>query len=388
MITGNSPPSPRWQWFVAGTLAAGLAACSGSDNNNPPPADAAVDTPTTDMVTPADGGDVPTPPDSPPVDAQPDAPPADAQPDAPADVPADGSMPSMSTRVIVNCGTACSRPLDAIPNSMGTAVFFTAFTPTGEPAVFRATIPAAGAPPATPTVVAMSNGLEFPVGITLSNDDNTLYVADQSADRGMDPGLGAIFSLPASGGTPAVLNVGTELVQPASITISTDGNDLLIAGQQRNDMGQQRALFRVPRAGGAAMVLTNNLVDPSGVSQGPMGNIIVHDTRRGGARSATAVTVGASSVTDFAGNLVANYPAGLAFATDSRSALFSGADPDVGDGLLTFSGADGRPAAPASLSAGMQTPLGLHRARTMNAWAVADESAGGNGQIFLVTAGP
>ena len=37
---------------------------------------------------------------------------------------------------------------------------------------------------------------------------------------------------------------------------------------------------------------------------------------------------------------------------------------------------------------GMVTPLGLHRARMADTWAVADEGAGDSGQIFLVTVRP
>ena len=56
--------------------------------------------------------------------------------------------------------------------------------------------------------------------------------------------------------------------------------------------------------------------------------------------------------------------------------------------MLTFSGGDGMATATAELSAGMQTPLGLHRARMVDSWAVADEGANETGQIFLVTRTP
>lgn len=376
MIIGTPTP-PRRRWLVAGTLAAGLAACNSTPAST---TDAAVDA---RADTPADIlADTPPPTDTQPPSDNP--PPTDTQP--PSDTPADTPAVTMSSRAVVDCGTVCLRPLDAVPNAAGSAVFFTAFTPTGEAAVFRASVPAAGAPPATPTIVTMGNGLEFPLGITISNDDATLYIADQSADRGTDTDVGAVFSVAATGGTPTQLNVGTELLRPAAITISSDGNDLLVSAQRRTDMELTRALFRVPRAGGTTTLLTTNLVDPSGVSQAPSGAIICHDTRRGGARSATAVVVGAAGVTELAGGLVANYPAGLSFAMDSRSALFSGADPAVGDGLLTFAGPDGRPTAPASLSAGMSAPMGLHRARSADLWAVADESANGAGQVFFVSA--
>lgn len=378
MIIGNAPPT-RWRTLVAGTLAAGLAAC---DNNSPSPAPADAAADALIDATDAPPTDTPSADTTPPDDTQPQT---DASSDTPSDTPADTPTITMATRAVVDCGTVCVRPLDAVPNAAGTVVFFTAFTPAGEAAVFRANVPSAGSAPATPMMITSGGGLEFPLGITISNDDMTLYIADQSADRGTETDVGAVFSVAASGGTATSINVGTELVRPAAISMSVDGNDLLISGQRRTDTDLTRALYRVPRAGGAATLLTTDLVDPSGVSQAPGGAIIVHDTRRGGARSATAVVVGASSVSDLAGGLVAGYPAGLSYAMDSRSALFSGADPSVGDGLLTFAGPDGRPTAPASLSSGMSTPLGLHRARSGDTWAVADETANGAGQVFLIT---
>ncbi|MBI5514904.1 MAG: hypothetical protein HY909_14105 [Deltaproteobacteria bacterium] len=376
--------------MAIGAVAAGLMGCP-SD----PATDAAVDSGTMDTGM-ADTMPPPPPPDGGGDVVQQDTtrdtttPPADTPPgDVPGDTP---GMPGMSTRPVVNCGMVCSRPLDSIPDTMGRNIFFTAYNAMNEPAVFRAAVPAMGMPMAAPTQVVAGMGLAFPVGITLSNDDSTIYVADQAADRNMGAevleGVGAIFAIPAAGGAPTQVNVGTELLTPAAITITSDGMDLLITGQRRTDMGFERALFRVSRSGGTAMLMTTNLVDPSGVSQAPMGGIICHDTRRGGERSATAVSVTGMAATDVAGSLEAGYPAGLAYGLDSRTILLSGADPANGGGLLTFVMGDGRPMAPMALSTGMVAPLGLHRARSVNAWAVADEGAGDNGQIFMVAMGP
>lgn len=383
MSLANSPSVTRWTCLVVSALVANLAAC---DSSTPSPADAAAaDTPAADRTTPpdsappADAGDVPQPP--------PDmVPPTDGGGDVPADAPVG---PTMRTRPIVSCGSVCTRPLDAIPDSRGANVYFTAFAADGRPGVFRAAVPAEGMPPATPTAVMVSDSFEFPVGIAISNDDATLYVADQTATRGMEVGIGAVFSLPAAGGMPTVVSVGDVLVHPVSITVSADGNELLVAGQERVTMDMnidlQRALFRVPRAGGTAMRVTNDLVDPSGVSQTASGTILCHDTRRGGTRSATAVSINAmGAVTNFAGGLVANYPAGLSHSMDGSRVLFSGADPTVGPGLLTLAGG-AAPMATSDLSAGMERPLGLHRARMADAWAVADEAAAESGQVFMVT---
>lgn len=318
---------------------------------------------------------------------------ADAMTDGPSDVrdaadaadAPDAALP-LTTRVAVNCGTVCQRPLDAVPDSMGRSVYFTAFTPSGEAGVFRATIPGAGSPAATPTPVVVGMGLEFPVGLALSNDDATLFIADLSASRGMDA-PGAVFSVPALGGTPSFIDLGATVRHPAAIAVTTDGTQLLVAGQFAPSAGDvTHALFRVARTGGTPTVLAMDLHSPSGLSQGPMGNVIAFDTLRMGPRAGSVVAVGAS-VSEFVPNLAANYPAGAALALDGRAALLSGSV-DPAAGLLTFVDAVGTSSSPPALSAGMVTPLGLHRARSANVWAVADEAAGDSGQVFAVFLAP
>jgi hypothetical protein len=391
MITTGKRPALRWQVMAFGAVAAGLMGCPGEMTTDAGMDSGMMDTGAPDTTPPPDtGGDAvqqDTPRDTTP---PPDTTTTDT---GTGDVPGDTmGMPTMSTRPVVDCGMVCSRPLDSIPDTMGRNIYFTAYNAMREPGVFRAAVPAMGMPMAAPTQVVAGMGLSFPVGITLSNDDSTIYVADQTADRGsgdmVQEGVGAIFAIPAAGGAPMQVNVGTELVTPAAITITADGMDLLITGQRRTDMGFQRALFRVSRMGGTATVVTTNLVDPSGVSQSPMGGIICHDTRRGGENSATAVSVTGMAAMEVAGSLEAGYPAGLSYGLDSASILLSGADPSNGGGLLTFVSSSGRPMAPMALSTGMVSPLGLHRARSLNAWAVADEGAGNNGQIFMVSMGP
>jgi hypothetical protein len=293
-----------------------------------------------------------------------------------------------TTRAVVECGAVCQRPLDAIPNATATEVYFTAFSAMGRAAVFRATVPAAGAPAVTPSLVAEGNGMEFPVGIALSTDGMTLYVADPSADGPSAPETGAIFAIPVAGGTPTRINVGTDVLRPQGVAASSDGTNLFITAQQATSTDILHALFRVTRTGGAAVAITTDLVDPSGVSQDSMGYITIFDARRNGPNGGTAFILASPRNTDLARDVVANHPAGASLAVNGRSALISGTVADTGGGLLTWVGTDGRATSPTSLSTGMVTPLGLHRARMADTWAVADEGAGDSGQIFLVTVRP
>ena len=387
---------------LAGALALNLAACDGttsvvgarpdattddiaSDSTVPDVADVLDASDAGDASDAADGGDAGDASDV--SDAADASDGSDASDAGDAGDVSDAPALVSTTRAVVECGTVCARPMDAIPNGAGTEVFFTAFTAMGEAGVFRATVPAPGAAPATPTLVASGGGMEFPIGIAISRDDATLYVADPSTD-GADADTGAVFSIPAGGGTPTRINTGVELLRPQGIAVSADGESLLVTGQRLTSTDLLRALFRVPRAGGAGVVLTTDLVDPSGVSQDSMGYITLFDARRGGPNAGTAFIFSSPRVTELAVGVEANHPAGASLAINGRSALISGTVADTGDGLLTWVGADGRATSPASLSTGMSTPLGLHRARTLNTWAVADEAAGESGQVFLVTVAP
>lgn len=229
--------------------------------------------------------------------------------------------------------------------------------------------------------------MEYPIGIAISRDDATLYVVDPSTD-GASADSGAVFSIPAGGGTPTRIDTGNELLRPQGVAVSVDGESLYVTGQQATSTDLLRALFRVPRAGGAGVVVTTDLVDPSGVTQDYMGYITIFDARRGGPNSGTAFIYSSPRVTELAVGVAANHPAGASLSMGGRTALISGTVADTGGGLLTWVGADGRATSPASLSEGMSTPLGLHRARTLDTWSVADESAGDNGRVFLVTVAP
>ena len=352
--------------------------------------DAAADLPAADVQPDVVAGVTPdVAPDVTPdvaADVTPDV--TDAAVDAPADVTPDvtpDAGPPPLVRVVAECGTVCVRPSDAVLNAAGTAVFFTAMTATGQPAVFRADVPAVGAAPATPTVLAMGGGMEFPVGIAIANDDATLYVADLSATRGTTRGVGALFSLPATGGAPTAVSLDASLAAPSSIAVSADGASLLVTAVQRGATGSTRGVFRMARGGGAATAVGGALQDPIGVSEGAGGVLAVFDHRRGGPTSGTVLTVGGATGTEFVGGLRARFPAGVGYALDNRALLVSGRS-SAGPALLTFVGSDGRASAPAELSMGMVAPRGLHRAQRADLWSVADEAAGSNGAgaIFVV----
>jgi len=76
---------------------------------------------------------------------------------------------------------------------------------------------------------------------------------------------------------------------------------------------------------------------------------------------------------------------GIALALDGRAALISGSSLAGTGGLLTWVNSAGMATSPPEYSTGMVTPVGLHRARTMDIWTIADEAANETGQIFVFT---
>jgi hypothetical protein len=342
--------------LVASALVFGLAGCPGPSNMDASPegGDAS------DVIRPNDGGDT-----------------VDVPTDSPPDVTDGGSTTPTTATMVVACGTVCTHPLDAVPSSDGSTIYFTAFNADGLGSVYS--VPATGG-----TITPIAPGaFEYPVAIAISNDGNTLFVADAAAIRGTQGAVGEVFSLGVSSGTPTPLHLDMSLIRPSALTVSADGMNLLVSGIRASD--EQPSVFQVSIAGGSATALATDLADPSGISIAPDGTTIVHDTIRTGERSASAVRIMGSSTTPQTSGLVAGYPAGLAFSTDGTGVLLSGSLGGTG-GLITWAPmGGGSPSNPAALSTGMVQPLGLHRARMQNVWAVADDQAGGgNGAIFLV----
>lgn len=292
-----------------------------------------------------------------------------------------GTGPTFTTRMVVACGTSCSSPLDAVPSSDGATIYFTGFTPTGEAAVFR--VAAAGGAIST---VASGNGLALPVSVALSNDDMTLFVADSAAVRNGSDANGAVFRLAVAGGMPSVFDTGVELTRATSLAVASDGASLLVSATRIFDgVG---AVFRLPIAGGTSSTLAADLVYPAGLSQGAGGAVVVFDLQNNNPRLGQAMTIATGSMRSAplmaSATMQAGFPAGLSHTVDGSGVLISGSVAGQ-TSLLTFvSGSTAT--SPVAASSGMAQPLGLHRARLSNTWAVADESAMGNGAIFVVTA--
>jgi hypothetical protein len=115
-------------------------------------------------------------------------------------------------------------PLDATPSPDGKTVYFIAVaTADRMPAIWKANASGGGV-----TKLFSGDPLASPVGITVSADGNTLYIADPTAATG-DTDTGKIFSLASAGGTPAAV-ANTDGFAPRGVEML--GNDLYFTGRK------------------------------------------------------------------------------------------------------------------------------------------------------------
>lgn len=288
--------------------------------------------------------------------------------------------PTMIT-LAVDCAAVCRRPTDAVLNAAGTTIYFTAWNAMGVPGVFSA--PASGG---APTMIATGGGLDFPVGLAISDDDMTLFIADQSADGSgtTATATGAVFSVPAAGGTPSRVNV-TGITGPTGIAV--DGANLVLTGWVVPGamMAPVPAVVRVPLAGGMAssVVMGANLYDPSDIATVSSGNYTVLDTNRGIGNGQVSNVASAGEVTAAQTGLNARWPGGVASSAGGMGRLYAGWPSDgVGPRVFYLQGT-----MPTPLGAGMvKSPTGAGRARGSNVYVVADELAGAmsTGGVFVV----
>ena len=101
-------------------------------------------------------------------------------------------------------------PSDAVASPDGREFYFTAYDDLKEPALYKTS----SAANSTAEVLAAGDPLEAPIGLVLSCDGATLYVADMSAE-------GGVWSIPTAGGTLADL-AATNIVRPGGLAMGPD----------------------------------------------------------------------------------------------------------------------------------------------------------------------
>ncbi len=270
--------------------------------------------------------------------------------------------PSSITKVTSGGFTS---PTDAVASPDGKTFYFAAYDDQKEPAVFRTS----AAPGSTAEVLAVSAPLEVPIGLVLSCDGATLFVADMGGEGG------AILALPTSGG--AVSDLGaTGLVRPAGLAMGPDCKTLFITARTED---ARPALFSMSIDGGTAspVYAGDPLVSPTGLHVDTDGVAWVMDHLAHGSAGEGvlfAIPKDGSTATEIASDLRMGTPGGVSLTAGGGTAVMPTRNADGAAQLTTvnvLTGETKQVEAP-----DMIDPAGLRTARKAGVFVVVDSEAG------------
>jgi sugar lactone lactonase YvrE len=280
-----------------------------------------------------------------------------------------------------------ARPFDTVPSSDGSTFYFTGM---GSQGLGVYSVPAMGG-----AAMPLAVGTPFvsPFGIAISSDDKTLYIADAAA--GYDPNdpagsdnLGLVYTLPVGGGMPQPL-MGTAGTRPRSIDVaSNNGADTVwFTGNTSTGDG---AVYNIPASGGTPTTAVSGapLVDPSGIALSKSGDAYVVNTTAPDSGAAAIYKISGGMATPYVSGIQVGYPAGAALSMGETVLLISGRDGNAGTDVVYTVKLDGSMAL-GSVNMGIEgntDAAGLHRARNSNVFSWADLTAGptGTGIVYRI----
>jgi len=280
-------------------------------------------------------------------------------------------------------------PVDATPSPDGSQVYFIAFSSRADadnlkvervPAIYK--VAATGG---APTKLFEGEPLQSPFGITISDDGQTLFIADSSADGNAESERsdGRVFSMLAAGGAPTAL-AGTEGITPAGVEAL--GPSLYITGRKDGMAG----LFKTGTSGGgvSAVAVGGPFSDPGGVAVARDGVAYVIDTGSavGGQALGSVVKVMPDGKTEIVlEGLSVGHPAGIALVNDDSALIVSALDAAEGTDRVFRVELGDRSVRQLSATIGQfYESAGLHRARNVEVFAWADSHANGTGTVYVL----
>ncbi len=274
-------------------------------------------------------------------------------------------------------------PMDATPSPDAARVYYTALSlEDGEdrPGVF--TTDAAGSNEIA--TLAVGGELSAPVGITVSLDGQTLYVADTAAGESSGE-TGALVRLSAEDGTMSILP-GTEGYEPRGNVIADIRGREQLYFTGKDPATGQGGVFRIAPDGGAVESLAPDVAmgDPGGVAVADNGDVYVVDVLSGDG-DATLIRVRDGEATVVLRGIGVGFPAGTAITRDGGTLLVSGLDPRTRrDVVYVLDTASGDVSVVSEPLADFSEPAGLHRAHGSNTFAWADSEANDTGTVYVL----
>jgi sugar lactone lactonase YvrE len=256
-------------------------------------------------------------------------------------------------------------PTDAVASPDGCTFYFAAWDMDKQPTLFQVS----SEPGSEATALAAGDPLEAPLGLVMSCDGATLYVADMGGENG------AILAASTAGGgaTPLVAN---GLWRPGGLAMGPDCESLFATGRLPDGTP---AVFQLPVIGGDARVVYQGdpLIAPTGVHVDRQGVAWVMDHLAQGDDGEGvlfAIPSDGSKATVVVSGLRMGTPGGVSLTAGGGIAVMPTLDADGHAQLTTVSLATGEVdhlAAP-----DMIEPAGLRSARKSGVIALVDPGAG------------
>jgi DNA-binding beta-propeller fold protein YncE len=271
--------------------------------------------------------------------------------------------------------TVFSLALDAAPSPDGAKIYFVAVDPQNGPGVFS-TDSAAGS---TPAVLASGGAFGAPLGIAVSSDGSTLYVADPAGFTSADQGV--LYRLPAAGGTPAQLDETLDLA-PRSVAVAKVGSADVIAFIGTDKATGANTVFEDASGQVTALVSGN---DPAAVAIATDGTVYVLDQ----AGTLAKIAAGATAATALPAStppLNVSFPSGMDVSQDQTALLVSGFDPATGKEWIARVAIATGAVTQLTLAPALTgtEPAGLHRAANADVYDFVDTGAGVSGTVYLI----
>jgi len=257
-------------------------------------------------------------------------------------------------------------PTDAVASPDGKTFYFAARDELNEPAIFRVS----SEPDSTPEVLATGAPLDMPIGLVMSCDGDTLFVADMGSDGG------DVLSLSTKGGGAAASLGASGINRPGGLAMAKDCKTLFASG--RTEAGEP-ALFSMPTTGGETTVIYKGdpLVAPSGLHIDNNYVVWLMDNRAHGDSGEGvlfSIPRDGSAATPVISNLRMGTPGGVSLTAGGGTAVMPTRD-ESGNAQLTSvnikSGEAVQLAAP-----DMMDPAGLRTARDAGVFAIVDSEGG------------
>jgi DNA-binding beta-propeller fold protein YncE len=258
-------------------------------------------------------------------------------------------------------------PTDAVSSPDGKTFYFAGWDTALAPALFSV----ASKPGATPVELASGDPLDAPIGLVMSCDGKTLYVADLG---GSD--TGSVLAADAASG--ALTDLGaSNLVRPGGLAMGPDCKTLYVTGLTADTYTP--ALFSLPLTGGAAKVVWMGapLVAPTGVHVDDEGVAWVMDHLAAGAAGEGvlfAIPSDGSAATEVVSNLRMGTPGGVSLTAGGGTAVMPTLDATGHAQLTSVHIATGE--MEQLPTPDLIDPAGLRTARQAGVFAVVDSEGG------------